>query len=324
MKGGRERKNYRNTLKGLIPFLLLLAALPLAAADSAEVVYAEGEGLTLIRNGESIYYDVYLGEADGLALEPGDLVLTEGNTWVEILLNESGTVIKVAENTTFFIKSIQDACGVFEVSYGRVRARVEKLTRDTPFWMGGGDTVAGVRGTDFGYDLFYDAASPEKKSIRVYCFDGEVEVVRRMDAPEGEDFVPDDEFSTGKEYSSTVLLRQNEMVAVDSEKSEDLRKQRVEPDIKDFWETNEFIYVPAESEEAGFSFESFNNDARELRQAGIITVLSGSLIAAGGAASYYLADSTGTAIGLGTVGGTMIIAGGYFLIRSFILEQSLP
>ncbi|MDC7240170.1 MAG: FecR domain-containing protein, partial [Spirochaetales bacterium] len=242
------------------------------------------------------------------------------DTGVEILLNDTGTVIKVAENTTITITSIQDAGGVFEVSYGRVRARVERLTQETPFWLGSGDTVAGVRGTDFGYDLFYDAEAPEKKNIRVYCFEGAVEVVRRMNVPEGETFVPDEDFSTGKEYSSTVILRKNEMVSVDSEKPENLKKERVEPDIRNFWETNEFIFEPEETK-AEFIFESFHNDARELRQAGIFTTMGGALIVGGAAAFYYIGDSQGLAVGLTTVGGTMIITGGYFLIRSFILGQ---
>jgi FecR protein len=304
----------------LISFLLLTAliALPLSAESSAEIVYAEGEGFSLVRNGVSDYYDIYLGDADGLELKGGDLILTEAATWVEIQLAGSGTIIKIAENTTFTLKTLQNEGGIFEVSYGRVRARVAKLTKDTPFWIQGSDTVAGVRGTDFGYDLFFDPASPEKKSVSVYCFEGVVEVVRQLETEEDEIFSADSDFAEGKAKTSTVILRRNEMVSIASEdKTAPLNKSRIESEVKEFWEINEFIYEP---EIETTAFQQFHTDEEQLRQGGLIISATGALLTGAGVAAYYMLDNSGTGIGLMTIGSSMIAAGGYFLIRSFVLK----
>lgn len=306
-------------------FLTLLAAifvLPLSAQSSvdssAEIVYADGEGFSLVRNGESEYYDIYLGDAEGLKLQGGDLILTEGNTWIEIQLAGSGTIIKIAENTTFTLKTLQNEGGTFEVAYGRVRARVEKLTAETPFWIEGSDTVAGVRGTDFGYDLFYNPDTPEKKTVSVYCFEGKVEVVRQLALEGDEDFRADPDFAEGKDKTSTVILRKNEMVSIASEdETAALSKERIESEIKEFWEINEFIYEP-EPEQS--SFNRFHNDVKQLRQGAMISSLTGALIVGGGVAAYYLSDDPSMGIGFMTVGSSLIAAGGYFLIRSFLIE----
>lgn len=306
----------------LILFCILssLIVLPLFAESSAEVVYAEGEGFSLVRNGQSDYYDIYLGDADALELKGGDLILTEADTWVEIQLADSGTIIKIAENTTFTLKTLQNEGGVFEVSYGRVRARVEKLTSDTPFWIQGSDTVAGVRGTDFGYDLFYDPASPEKKNVSVYCFEGEVEVVRQLETGVDESFSADSDFAEGKAKTSSVILRKNEMVSIESEdKTAPLDKSRIESEVKEFWELNEFIYE-VEPEISGLDSQHFFNDKKLLRQGALIASITGVAIAGTGTAAYFMLDSQSTGIGLMTVGSSMIFASGYFLIRSFILE----
>ncbi|MDC7232437.1 MAG: FecR family protein [Spirochaetales bacterium] len=301
---------------------LLTAAVSLPAESSAEIVYAEGAGFSLVRNGESRYYDIYEGEADGLALRGGDLILTEDETWIELQLSGSGTIIKIAENTTFTLKTLQDEGGTFEVAYGRVRARVEKLTADTPFWIEGSDTVAGVRGTDFGYDLFYDPAEPSKKNVSVYCFEGRVEVVRRLEVEEGEAYEAKSDFATGKEKTSTVMLGKNEMVSIDSEtRTEELKKSRIEPEIKEFWELNEFIYEPEPADDIQQSaFQNFHNDKKELQQGALISATTGALIAGVGAAAYYALDAPQTGVGLMAVGSSVIAAGGYFLIRSFLIE----
>ncbi|MBF9018440.1 FecR domain-containing protein [Oceanispirochaeta sp. M2] len=316
------RSDSRAKLCFLMLFCLqiMVIAFPLSAQSSAEIVYAEGEGFSLVRNGESEYYDIYLGEAEGLELRGGDLILSEAGTWIEIQLAGSGTIIKIAENTTFTLKTLQNEGGTFEVSYGRVRARVQKLTSETPFWIEGSDTVAGVRGTDFGYDLFYDPASPEKKNVSVYCFEGEVEVVRQLETEVEEDFVADSDFAKGKEKTSTVILRRNEMVSITSEdKTAPLNKSRIESEVKEFWEVNEFIFEPEPDTEQN-TFQLFHNDVKQLRQGALVSTITGTLLAGGGAAAYILMDAESVGIGMMTVGSSMIAAGGYFLIRSFILQ----
>jgi hypothetical protein len=317
---------------------MLLAGNLLGAAEQdeqgeqAELVYAEGEGFTLVREGEDRFYDLWEEPAEGLILQGGDLLLTEAGTWLEIRLADS--LIKVAENTTFTLKTLQDAGGTFEVAYGRVRARVENLTADSPFWIGGSDTVAGVRGTDFGYDLFYDPLAPEKKSVNVYCFKGKVEVVRQLKPLEDEEYRADEDFSRGKELTSSVILHRNEMVSVDSSKPhEPLARQRLDREVKEFWERNTFLYEPPEEEageegpeeglsSGGNAFKIFHNDVRRLRQGAAIAGISGSLMAAGGAAAWLMGDDANVGMGLTWMGSALIAAGGYFFVRSLVLQNN--
>lgn len=324
-------------VRRIILILLFLAGASLGAAEQteqaeqAELVYAEGEGFTLVRDGEDRYYDLWAEAAEGLLLEGGDLLLTEAGTWLEIRLADS--LIKVAENTTFSLKTLQDRGGTFEVAYGRVRARVENLTGDSPFWIGGSDTVAGVRGTDFGYDLFYDPLAPEKKSVNVYCFKGKVEVVRQLKPLEDEEFKADEDFSRGKELTSSVILHRNEMVSVDSSKPhEPLARKRLDREVKEFWELNTFLYEPPEEEAGeespgegpspeGNVFKTFHNDARRLRQGAAIVGITGGLMAAGGAAAWLLGDDASFGMGLTWVGSSLIAAGGYFFVRSVIIQN---
>ncbi len=309
-----------SVFKSLIFIPLILLSSGLFAQTTAEIVYAEGEGFSLVRNGETVYYDLYEEPAEGMMLQGGDLVLTEAGTWLEIQVGGSATVIKVAENTTFTLKSLQEEGGIFKVSYGRVRARVEKLSGETPFWIEGSDTVAGVRGTDFGYDLFYDENSPEKKNVSVYCFDGKVEVVRQLE-PGDDSAPPVPNFEKGKEKTSTVILSRNEMVSVYSEdKTAPLNKKRIESEVRDFWEVNDFIFAPPEPETVENSFQVFHQDAVLLRKGALYSSILGSVLVGAGATTYMLADSWQTGMGLAYIGSSLIAAGGYFLIRSFVIE----
>jgi len=310
---------YRSQTLLITCFLLLSAGL--SAQTAAEIVYAEGEGFSLVRDGSTTYHDLYSETAEGMVLQGGDLLLTEADTWLELQIGSSMTIIKIAENTTFTLKSLQDEGGIFKVSYGRVRARVEKLTGETPFWIEGSDTVAGVRGTDFGYDLFYDEKSPEKKNVSVYCFEGKVEVVRRLESAEDKPFIPDSDFEKGKEKTSTVILGKNEMVSVFSEdKTAPLNKKRIDSEVMDFWEDNTFLYVPPQPEQVPMTFDVFHDDVILLRKGALYTSLIGSSLIGVGAAGYYLADSRDTGFGFAYIGSSLIAAGGYFLIRSFVIQ----
>jgi len=307
------------------PFILttfLLFAASLYAQTNAEIVYAEGEGFSLVREGTTRYYDLYAEPAEGMILQGGDLLLTEAGTWLELQIGGSGTVIKVAENTTFTIKSLQDDGGIFKVSYGRVRARVEKLTGETPFWIEGSDTVAGVRGTDFGYDLFYDQNSPERKNVSVYCFEGKVEVVRYLETEKDKPFIPDADFKKGKDKTSTVILGRNEMVSVYSEdKTASLSKKKIDSEVSNFWEKNNFIYAPPQPEAVSMTFKDFNEDAALLRKGALYTSILGTVITGAGATTYFFTDSKDGGLGVMAVGSSLIVASTYFLIRSFIVQN---
>jgi len=305
----------RKTSWQVFCFFILLSSTAYAR-EQAEIVYAEGEGFTIVREGLATFYDLYEEEAEGMILLPGDLILTEQESYLEIEINKTGSLIKIAENTSFSINSLENKGGSFTVSYGRIRAKVNKLTDDSPFWVQGTDTVAGVRGTDFGYDLFFERDKPEKTRTVVYCFKGKVEVVKLAFTVEKAGPV---------EALSSVILGRNEMVSVLSESEELLEKEKVSSELKEYWEVNDFNF-PEEPLESTLALKSFHKDSKQLKQAALFAGITGSLFGGIGTASYLWGEAPRSTVwGMGGVGATVIGFAGYLYIRALILDsRSVP
>ncbi|MDF1569950.1 MAG: FecR family protein, partial [Spirochaetaceae bacterium] len=170
------------SLNVLIALFFAMAVItPIAAESDAAVSYAEGSGFIIISGGVRNSYDIAADDVLGLPLNAGDTILTDDGSFVEVqMLTGDGGVIKVAENTTLTITSMDREGGsVLQVVYGRIRIKVNSIISGSSLWVTGHDTVAGVRGTDFGYDLFYDRADVGgERQTSVYVFDGEVDVYR--------------------------------------------------------------------------------------------------------------------------------------------------
>jgi len=206
-------RSFRALLGGVFAVAFLLFAEGLVHAQNQEsyafVIYAEGYDLSIYRNGELSTYDVLVDDVIGMPLLPGDLVQTDARTFVEIQVMPARTVVKVAENTTFEIERIGGAGGgTFNMAYGRVRARVERITSDDPFQIRGFTAVAGVRGTDFGYDLVVERQAASELQTKVYVFEGEVDVTEaeQSDAVES--------VESGDAQPQSVRISSNEMVSV--------------------------------------------------------------------------------------------------------------
>ena len=130
--------------------------------------------------------------------------------------------------------------------YGRVRAKVAKLTSTSTYKITTPALVAGVRGTDFGCDHFYvrpsapstpDAAQSSPTLNRVFCFEGHVAVAPATETP-----------------LEAVTIGGGEMVenstpAVgDSAKEQvPLAKAPVSSEVSEFWKGREFHALPAET-----------------------------------------------------------------------------
>lgn len=267
--------------RAVVAILGMCIAISSLAAQSgnesyAFIIYAEGFDMTVFRNDELLTYDVLVDDVIGMPLLPGDLVQTDADTFVEIQVMPSRTVVKVAENTTFRIERIGGAGGgTFNMAYGRLRARVERLTTEDTFEIRGSTAVAGVRGTDFGYDQVIERDADNALQTRVYVFEGEVAVTEN--APPGAGTEPSDtiERDGAPETDSaqptaepaapqTVTLRANEMVNVVSEAPPELREREsgdgvvapesisptptqvvfqqesLREDIEEFWVTRDF------------------------------------------------------------------------------------
>ncbi len=232
----------------------------------AFIIYAEGFDMSIYRNEELTTYDVLVDDVIGMPLLPGDLVQTDAGTFVEIQVMPSRTVIKVAENTTFEIEQIGgEGGGTFNMSYGRVRARVERLTRSDPFQIRGLTAVAGVRGTDFGYDLVVEREAAQELQTKVYVFEGEVDVTEPVRGAAPAD-----------DQTQAIRIGANEMVAVVTEVPDELaaaadaaitgepidpvapsavrpqveqvvfERQTIERDIQEFWEEQAFREEPVD------------------------------------------------------------------------------
>lgn len=178
-------------MRRILPLLLLLfLVVPLTGQERetyAFVIYAEGYDMSIFRNEELLTYDVLRDDVIGMPLLPGDLIQTDSDTFVEIQVMPSRTVIKVAENTTFRIEEIGGSGGgSFDLAYGRLRARVDRVTGNEQFQIRGRNAVAGVRGTDFGYDLVAERQGGAEAETQVYVFEGSVEVTESADGGGGD------------------------------------------------------------------------------------------------------------------------------------------
>ncbi|MCG8454592.1 MAG: hypothetical protein MI717_15575 [Spirochaetales bacterium] len=141
--------------------------------------YADGKSFEVVSNGEGISYRIPMDDLANVAIQVDDTILTDAESRVELLIPGGGVVI-VTEGSSLTVKELDGSGGgVLDLGYGRVRAVVPLLYGDSRLWITGYDTVAGVQGGDFGYDLFADPESSGVERISsVYSFDGDVEVLR--------------------------------------------------------------------------------------------------------------------------------------------------
>ncbi|MFO7850692.1 MAG: FecR domain-containing protein, partial [Spirochaetia bacterium] len=160
-----------------------------------EVIYAAGSGFELVRDGDTREYDLSAETVEGMDLFSGDYINTYGNTFLEIQTLPSQNLLKVSENTSFKVQELtEQGGGSFELTYGRVRAKVEKMAGLEKFSIKGPSMVAGVRGTDFGYDIVYGGDEEKERTVAlVYCFEGEVDVATEEETETAEMVIGEDE-----------------------------------------------------------------------------------------------------------------------------------
>ncbi|MCF7913623.1 MAG: FecR family protein [Spirochaetaceae bacterium] len=232
-----------------------------ADAAAGSLIYASGTSFEIVRDGKSEVYDLAADIVEGLDFYPGDYINTYKGTFLEIQVTGSRNVLKIAENTSFKIDEASEPdSSRYKVSYGRVRARVQKLAGLSQFALTGPSMVAGVRGTDFGYDILYNS---EKNTTvaSVYCFEGQVEVQPTVNIVETEA----DLFSEqGVELSADEMLSVYEL----SDSTENVEESPAVPryafqrdvlssEIQTFWRQNDFQATPiAVSPESEFAAET--------------------------------------------------------------------
>jgi hypothetical protein len=217
-----------------------------SGAGSATIIYAQGNTFTLSRESGVTEYDLYYDDVIGLDLEAGDYISTDSGTFLEVQLKGSRNVLKISENTSFTLQQVgSEGGGSVELTYGRVRAKVAKLVGDDSFSIRGPSVVAGVRGTDFGYDIIAGVEGNFDQSMaRVYCFEGEVEVnkVKKVTPSAAEDALEEGAPKAPKEeIFETIIIRANEMAFLPVETPEEpLEITPIEEEVVSFWEVNDF------------------------------------------------------------------------------------
>jgi len=322
----------------LSPILLLVLSVSLPAQTQAEetsagsVVYAAGSGFQLIRDGNPRDYDLTVDSADGLELYPGDYINTYEATFIEIELTGSGHLLKISENTSFLFEEKQQSDqNRFLVNYGRVRARVEKLAGLEQFTIDGPSMVAGVRGTDFGYDVLYTGGMGIPVSS-VYCFTGEIEVRPKVTISSAEGLTEEIERELLEQRDTRIIIGADEMMKVEGDAAGAggvyrIQRTAVSEEINTFWKQNDFVagtpiaVTPPvveleEPEESPVRFTRSRMRKGSLLLGGIGTVFGAA------AATFYYADPLFEDMNQGTRDNltlSMGIAGGLFLSTSLVL-----
>ena len=222
----------------LILFLAFVTIGPVAAQSRepvAVIAYADGDGIAVFQDdGSDLEVDPF--DAIGFELFNGDTVVTEDATFVEVVILGTGNTLKIAENTNFQIRDLQtDEVGDFALAYGRVRAKVERLTPQGRYYVFGPEAVAGVRGTDFGVDVIAPANLEPSASLvaevpasLVYVFEGEVEVIPTGERSGGAD--PD---------AVPVAVTAGQMVRIEADQSTEVLP--LADEIRTYWQENDFL-----------------------------------------------------------------------------------
>ncbi len=225
----REHSGYGRVL-GILLLALFSLDGPLAQdRGGATVVFADGPEFSVVRDG-AVKRFLPADDILGYELRDGDLLQTGRSTFVEVQLKPKGSMLKLAENSSFVFRGIEDPSSAsLELIYGRVRAKVAKVAGGESFFIRSRQTAAGVRGTDFGFDsvLVPGPAGPAA-SVSVYAFSGSVAVV-----PVEEKAAP------------AISLQGGEALTVDlSSAVPVVERMKLDDEVVEFWRSYDFKGTP--------------------------------------------------------------------------------
>ncbi|NCN04372.1 MAG: FecR domain-containing protein [Spirochaetales bacterium] len=249
------------------------------------ILYAEGCGFTIFREGDILTFSPDTSDVLGTPLFEGDMIQTEGGTFLELQLLPGRNILKIAENTSFQIRSLGGVQGSsMELIYGRVRAQVDRVAQ-APFEIRGRSAVAGVRGTDFGFDYTIPRGNSGEPVTQVYAFAGSVEVTaltRRVGESLSQPLdssgtqAPPAEQTVEIVESTPVLLGPNQMVQVRDQvvrsDEEILAPEQVpvSPDVQTFWNDNPITIVPLSTDELDTRYPALKIKILESRSEALI------------------------------------------------------
>lgn len=320
-----------------VMILTLFGSIGFTQTPYATVVYAEGSTFSVIRAGKSVSYAVDNPDVFGLPIERGDILQTSPRTYLEVTIHPVSASVQIAENTSFRCdadESGQNSKG--ELYYGRVRAKVGKLSGSSTYRISSPSMVAGVRGTDFGCDHIFvrpqvaggeGTAEVASTAVvnRVFCFEGSVLVVPVSDPG-----------------LKTVLVGGGEMIessattaSADGSIPVELTKTPVSTEVTEFWKGRQFRGpdVAALSAEAAAQAEIIAEAERQevvkkqkrvrnhkVRLAGSAALFGAGALVAGLAYPDYKSDGFTNSVIVNTAyGGTLVVTSLGLLIYDLIM-----
>lgn len=204
---------------------------------AAVIEYTSGDDVVVIRAGKR----AVMQDPIGFELLQGDQIITGKDVFLELRIrsrsSSGNAIIKLAENTTFVLDAMSEGQTALRLVYGRVRAKVDRLTGGDTFSLRSSSVIAGVRGTDFGLDVLASKSAMSINASDAYCFDGTI-TVRTLGSPKvqsGESL---------EAVSQSFTLHTGEMLKVEQlQETTSAVKTGIDEEIRQFWVKNDYVIV---------------------------------------------------------------------------------
>lgn len=227
----------------LLVLILALSIYTMFAQEQplAMLSYASNTDILVIRNNKKLVFD----DPIGLVLYAGDQIQTGRGITAEIQFSKPAGILKMTENTTLVIEKLKtDATINVRLIYGRIRTKLSKLSGNESFSITSAQAVAGVRGTDFGFEVLTPRVALNPMPVtKVYCFEGQVLVTAFIDVSSGS---AEKLETVSKEFT----IAPDEMVVVERKDSKNVASlQTLDYGLKEFWNTQPYMTTtPPEGE----------------------------------------------------------------------------
>lgn len=172
-----------------IPLIFFAAWSPAVGqeAPTGRITYADGDEFIIVRDDQPVRYAASPAVAEGVQLRPGDYLITEDGTTIEIQLGLEGAVVQVLENTSLEVSSL-DASGraLLTVDYGRLRLISTGTDTSDAVTIMGPHVVAqgGTARAAYGVTVAPDTAGGPTTEIE--CYEGSLRLESRETAGDGE------------------------------------------------------------------------------------------------------------------------------------------
>jgi hypothetical protein len=158
------------SLLGFVPFSVGAQE---SSAPVAHIFFTGDAGFTLTTSGRSFVYSGAGIDNKGFPLSRADILQTGAGGTVEIQLVPSGTVIKLAENTSFIYNEHNN----YQLLYGRIR--IITGTNQAPIVISTDSAKIDVSGGDVDVDYIFEPIPEQGSSgllLRLFCFAGTAQI----------------------------------------------------------------------------------------------------------------------------------------------------